>query len=1087
MALVINTNMASLTAQRNLSSSQSDYNTSLERLSSGLRINSAKDDAAGLAISTRFESQITGLDQAVRNANDGVSLAQTAEGALDSMTDNLQRIRELAVQASNSTNSDDDRVALQAEVEQLLEEITRTAEETTFNGQNLLDGTFDGVFQVGADAGQTVSFSISELTAGQLGTSSTAGVSAQGTDSALENGDLVINGVSIDASVAADDSASTDNAAASAIAKAAAINAVSSETGVEATVDTNEVNGTVMDASSMSGTISINGVDISIQTTDDETSSRSSVVAAINAVADQTGVTAVDSDSDANGVQLMAEDGRNIQIEFGTDFGETDADIAAATGLATEGTYTGGYTLTAQDGTDEIVITGGNGTGNGDLANAGLAEGTYSAGVSTVTSTVQTVSSGGEGSISLTATNAGASIGALPAGETLTVSVNGESTSLGSVTDAASLATALNENVDGIEAVAINEVVISAGGAALTFGSGTEALQLGDGSGGNLGSAYATASYSSASAMAAAMNADSALSAAGYTFEGNDAAGTISIFQEDGDTIQFGAGVAGGIDAQARLANGGLSAVTAAADDEGSVGFVQINSTDTDVTSLSLSSGTASSNLLGTTAANELVQYDLSTVPSNGLEDGDMVIEGVTIGASSATDDTASDETAYSSNAAASGIAIAAAINEASDATGVTAEVNETVVVGGTATTAGIAGSEGDIYINNVNVGTITLTGDADADRTTAIDMINQYSGQTGVTAEDNGESITLTAADGRNVSVAIDNRFAETAASISGGSASVTASANTLADTADTLNFSGNGDDATFDVTYTNDYGVDTTVTIDLSAGNYDSDSGSNIAGLAAAVNTALTDAGLGDYVTATMATGATPLTFTEDLNLGGTITISNISSDIAGAGELFATADEGATDTGTAGTVGSLFTGANVGLDSTVDGIGEGDITYNSASSYAAVAETTYSTVTLSAASSFEVESGTSGDEGLTDSGFSMGTFGGGEDGTYLSDIDISTFEGAQAAIVAIDNALDVVTSQQAELGAIQNRFESTVMNLEVTQENLTAAQSAIQDADFAEETAEMTRTSVLQQAGISVLSQANAQSQNVLSLLG
>src|SRR5688500_14485809 len=142
MPQVINTNIASLNAQRNLTASQSALQTSLQRLSSGLRINSAKDDAAGLAIADRFSTQIRGLNQAVRNANDGISLAQTAEGALGEMGNNLQRIRELAVQAANSTNSASDRAAINEEVQQRLAEIDRTSSQTSFNGQKILDGSF---------------------------------------------------------------------------------------------------------------------------------------------------------------------------------------------------------------------------------------------------------------------------------------------------------------------------------------------------------------------------------------------------------------------------------------------------------------------------------------------------------------------------------------------------------------------------------------------------------------------------------------------------------------------------------------------------------------------------------------------------------------------------------------------------------------------------------------------------------------------------------------------------------------------------------------------------------------------------------
>jgi flagellin len=161
VALTINTNVMSLNAQRNLSTSGSQLATSLQRLSSGLRINSAKDDAAGLAITDRMTTQITGLNQAARNANDGISLAQTTEGALQEVTNNLQRIRELAVQSSNATNSDSDRDALDQEVQQRIKEVERIASQTSFNGRKVLDGSFGGAsFQVGANSGETISLAL---------------------------------------------------------------------------------------------------------------------------------------------------------------------------------------------------------------------------------------------------------------------------------------------------------------------------------------------------------------------------------------------------------------------------------------------------------------------------------------------------------------------------------------------------------------------------------------------------------------------------------------------------------------------------------------------------------------------------------------------------------------------------------------------------------------------------------------------------------------------------------------------------------------------------------------------------------------
>ena len=236
---VINTNTISLNAQRNLQSNSATLATTIQRLSSGLRINSARDDAAGLAISERFSTQIRGLNVATRNANDAISLAQTAEGALAEVGNNLQRIRELAVQASNGTNSQSDRNALNAEVQQLTAEIQRVAEQTSFNGTRLLDGSFAGVaFQVGANAGETISIaSIANVQIASLGgtvnrfTATVGTATLTGFGTAIAAGGVTINGTSIGAI----------NAAANAQERAGqlveAINRVSSQTGVGASFD----------------------------------------------------------------------------------------------------------------------------------------------------------------------------------------------------------------------------------------------------------------------------------------------------------------------------------------------------------------------------------------------------------------------------------------------------------------------------------------------------------------------------------------------------------------------------------------------------------------------------------------------------------------------------------------------------------------------------------------------------------------------------------------------------------------------------------------------------------------------------------
>jgi flagellin len=334
MALVINTNTMSLNAQRNLSSSASQLATSLQRLSSGLRINSAKDDAAGLAISERFTTQIRGLTQAARNANDGISLAQTTEGALAEIASNLQRVRELAVQAANSTNSASDRSALDQEVQQRLSEIERISVQTSFNGQKVLDGTFGTAqFQVGANVGETISIGLSTSmrtvsigrTADYVGGAAYSAASAvgqQGTavdTSALASGDVTIaigsgQAIAVGSSVAG---AAAGQSAASAYAKAQALNAAG-VSGLTATADTTvqlNLGTTAVAATVTDYDLSINGVAIysSYNATTGGAITADQLVSAINTNSSTTGVTA-SYDSANTRITLSASDGRDVAI-----------------------------------------------------------------------------------------------------------------------------------------------------------------------------------------------------------------------------------------------------------------------------------------------------------------------------------------------------------------------------------------------------------------------------------------------------------------------------------------------------------------------------------------------------------------------------------------------------------------------------------------------------------------------------------------------------------------------------------------------------------------------------------------------------
>jgi len=355
---VINTNIASLNAQRNLSTSGNALSTALERLSSGLRINSAKDDAAGLAIATRVTTQINGLNQAVRNANDGVSLSQTAESALQEVTNNLQRIRELGVQSANATNSASDRAALDQEVQQRIAEIDRIASQTSFNGAKVLDGTFgNAAFQVGANVGETINVNLSTgVRSGQIGQIATSTGSAVTANALGAGGVSIAIGTGSAVSVVASSSNSTPGQTAdSAFAKAAAINGAS-VAGLTTTATTS-VSGAFATTSTGAGqtySLDINGVavfsgfDLSAGTL-----AGGAVATQVNLFSTQTGVSA-SFDSGTGDITFTAADGRNVVAQEtlvgGATGGIADA-VASAAGVTNRGTL-------SVSASENIVITG---------------------------------------------------------------------------------------------------------------------------------------------------------------------------------------------------------------------------------------------------------------------------------------------------------------------------------------------------------------------------------------------------------------------------------------------------------------------------------------------------------------------------------------------------------------------------------------------------------------------------------------------------------------------------------------------------------------------------------------------------------
>ena len=424
MSMVINTNVSSLTAQRNLAKTGLGLETAMARLSSGLRINSAKDDAAGLAISERMTAQVNGLTQARRNANDGISVAQTAEGALQTSGDILQRVRTLAVQSANDTNSSSDRQALQAEVSQLISEFDRVATTTQFNGLNLLDGNFSKTqFQVGANANQTITFGIGSTKAVDMASfgvsgdvtasSSMVAASAAVSDTSASNvnrfqtQDLVIKSKGMAGTV------TLGGSGMSADKIAATINAQQSNTGgVTARAETYAFLTLSNSTGQMALDFNLNGVGIQAFSSNGSTD-MDGLVTSINDRSGATGVVAQKVDVPGTGnagtyrVQLFASDGRDIKMTSVTAASGTGG--ATSTALGLQGAYDNNGTVTAVGSLASFQAAGSSGNRNSTVGGRVIIANDTAY---TLTSTIS-ATTGGLFAVASTATMAGAKTGAL--------------------------------------------------------------------------------------------------------------------------------------------------------------------------------------------------------------------------------------------------------------------------------------------------------------------------------------------------------------------------------------------------------------------------------------------------------------------------------------------------------------------------------------------------------------------------------------------------------------------------------------------------------------------------------------------------
>ena len=661
MSLVINTNLNALAAQNSAGMAAKAQSKAMQRLSTGLSINSAADDAAGLAISNRMTSNINGLGKAIKNANDGINMAQTADSALSNTTTILQRMRELAVQASSGTNSDANRQSIQAEVSQLKVQIDQIATTTNFNDINLLDGSAGkNQLQVGINQGQTMNMNFDSTMTKDIGIGSRASLTSIGkSTTAMSYGDLTINGVQVGPSVSSSDTLSSTGNAYSAISKAAAINAVTTQTGVVATVSGTYVNGAQMTTGSSSGSITVNGVTTaSIVTTSDASISRQTVVNAINNISSQTGVTAIDTGDSVHGVQLFAADGRNISVILGGGGVATSAALSTST--------------TGLNVSNSVTLSG----ASFGTAPAATDFGTVSLKIGSSTLPA----------IALTAAQ-GTTPGAL-------------------ATEVAAKLNSQDATTNGTSQVGGGDFTVTSSGTASNF-----SLVVTSKSGRSIGALTLTTA-------AAGANIGSSTSA-GSTFVGD-----YQLSSPSNSPITLGSAVSG------TIANADLTAGTYVAN-------------TAQVVSAQRSVATTAQPVLGTTT---------QTTGQGILDGSSLKLNGVVIGAAVSTDDTSSDTTAVSSTKSASAIAIAAAINKSTNLTGVTAVAQANTIVGSSITnTAGLIGT--DIYLNGVDIANTLNAGYKSAD---VAKLLNQYTGQTGVVAQDNGLGVTLTAADGRNISIGV-------------------------------------------------------------------------------------------------------------------------------------------------------------------------------------------------------------------------------------------------------------------------------------------------------------------------------------------
>ena len=1158
MALTINTNVSSLNAQRNLSKSQIELSRSMQRLSSGLRINSAKDDAAGLAISDRMTSQIRGLNQAARNANDGISMAQTAEGALQETTNILQRMRELAIQSANDTNSASDRASLQAEINQLKQEMTRIAGSTSFNGRNVLDGSMNNAqFQVGANANETISFSIPSAKAADLGINFIETTNAIGIEAATSSGSAITvsnlaasteqitlnksDGTTITVAAGATAAALGTTLATQAGATASYTNSIAMSVNL-----TGETGDTVTiafgDGTTNTGlfTLTTGTTHASVSGTDDVT--KGIPVTPEVQTMDLTGLKSENGDT----ITFTLGDGAKIVYDTTGDI-TNDAGIDLQLhGRTIMDTANRSWTFEANDGDGTVTLT----QALADAAPAGA-----------ITSTFVTSNSNG-----------------LPVGPTIpayTVSDAGvaahyETSTVDLSGLTADASTALTLTMAGVETISFTTSAFAITGdgdmdAAISGTTGTGAsgatysiTALAPGGSGIYTITQITGTAAPVGKVTAVAGgtafpsdlgtADTAVTdpgfAANYETQTMDLSGMVT---EAGDTLQFTLGNTATIDftptgdissdadilaefngqtftdtntntwtvsadangvvtiVQATGTAAPVGAITGVTNDNGSGGVAPANPTDgtSTVTTPGIATGTAEEQTLNLSAESlavgetfkllidsQNVEYTNNTNATlSGSDLTEALAGGLSLSGYSFTQGIAPNDiilTVAQTSGNESDIAqITSVISSDFKAEATTPFAGVTATyANGIVTFSGDDGADigiGDVTFNNVSfnlAGSLSYTEPGATTATTISATGDQAYSQraTGTYTFDSDENIISAVSDGPSLGVDIGTEIAVNigAATTAGGN-NVEAQILTIVGPEGTRNATIEANDSASVIANTVNLesaitGVTAEARTTATISNLISDGtigftlqGSNfeplpisatvttddLSALASAINDRAGTTG----ISATLAGNHKSILLTQAA--GEDIKIADYTHSIIDPANTINIRGAEGSGVNLAGNTGSL-------TDSTVVG---GEIAFFSTGTF-----NISSDIDNSAGSLFNSAAGVANASILSS----------------IDGVDISTVEGASDAIKAIDGAISQIDTIRGDLGAIQNRFESTISNLENVSENLSAARSRILDADIAMETSAMTKNNILQQAGVSILAQANQIPQLALQLL-